>query len=394
MLMNNFNKIRLVFILAFLSSIAPLSTDMYLPALGNVKEYFNTSSFLVQLSLASFFIAFSFGQLVYGPISDVLGRKLPVIFGMSLFSLASFLCFMVDNVYIFIFLRFLQAFGGCVGVVMSRAIVNDMFELKEAAGIFALMMVVSSLAPMLSPSIGGFLLRFFHWHSIFITLFFLGIFLLLLSTFFLKESKTIKDSISASKIIGSYKTVLSDKTYLVYVCSSAMVMSCLFAYITGSNFVFTNFFELTKQQFGVVFGVNSLGFMLNARINARLCLKFSPEDILKKSFVMIFIFSIMLFVFSFFNNVILFCIGLLCTFSTLGYIMPNTTALAMARFTNHSGTASAIIGSFQFLVAGATAFVVGLFEANTPSKLAFMITLSALIACCIYFYLKPNTKKP
>lgn len=389
--MNNiqgFYKARLIFILALLSSIAPLSTDMYLPALSLVQNHFNSSSFLVQLSIASFFVAFALGQLIYGPISDAIGRKKPIIFGMGLFIVASFFCFMVENIYVFIFLRFLQALGGCAGVVMSRAIVNDSFKINEAAGVFALMMVVSSLAPMISPSIGGLLLRFFHWHSIFVTLFCLGIFLIVFSALFLKESNKSYKKISFQSIIKSYKIVFKDKVYLIYAVSSAMIMSCLFVYITGSSFVFTQVFKLSEQQFGLVFGINSLGFMLNARINAKLCLKYPPKVILGKAFVMIFIFSIMLFAFSFLNNVIFFCIGLFCTFSMLGYILPNTTTLAMARFKEHSGTASAVLGALQFLVAGFTAFIVGVIGANTPTKLALLISISALIASNIYFLRK------
>lgn len=385
--MSKFSKAKLVFILAFLSSIAPLSTDMYLPALVKVSEHFNASSFLTQLSIASFFAAFAFGQLIYGPISDSIGRKIPILFGMGLFSVCSMLCFMVDDIYIFIVLRFLQALGGCAGVVMSRAIVNDTFKLNEAAGVFALMMVVSSLAPMLSPSIGGLLLRFFHWHSIFITLFCLGIFLFLCALS-LKESSPKKTKISLKAVFLGYKTVLSDRVYLIYALSGAMVMSCLFAYITGSSFVFTQVFNLSEQQFGIIFGVNSLGFMLNARMNAKLCKKYSVKFILNKAFLMIFIFSLMLFVFSFFNNLWLFCIGLFCTFSMLGYILPNTTTLAMSRFKSLAGTASALLGAFQFSIAGLTAFIVGIIGANTPIKLALLINFGALLAFGIYFFRK------
>ena len=137
-----FAKLRLIFILALMSSIAPLSTDMYLPALSQVKQSFETSEFLTQLSLASFFVAFALGQLIYGPLSDIFGRKIPALVGIFLFMLSSLFCVIIDNIYVFIILRFFEALGGCAGVVIARAIVNDLFELKEAASIFALMMVL------------------------------------------------------------------------------------------------------------------------------------------------------------------------------------------------------------------------------------------------------------
>ena len=183
-----FEKFKLIFILAFLSAIAPLSTDMYLPALPKISESFRVDDFYTQLSLASFFIAFAFGQLLYGPLSDAFGRKKPLYIGLTIFILSSIGCVLVDSIYVFITLRFFEAFGGCAGVVVARAIVNDRFEIKDAVGVFALMMIVSSLAPMLSPSLGAILLKFFSWHSIFATLFILGASLLLLVIFALQES--------------------------------------------------------------------------------------------------------------------------------------------------------------------------------------------------------------
>ncbi len=185
---HGFAKFKLIVILALMSSIAPLSTDMYLPALSHVEQSFQTNSFLTQLSIASFFIAFALGQLIYGPLSDIFGRKIPALVGIFFFIVSSLFCVIIDDIYAFIALRFFEALGGCAGVVIARAIVNDLFEIKEAAGIFALMMVFSSLAPMLSPTFGGFLLEYFSWHSIFATLFALGILLFLMILFGLKES--------------------------------------------------------------------------------------------------------------------------------------------------------------------------------------------------------------
>lgn len=172
-------KFKLIFILALMSSLAPLSTDMYLAALNRVQESFQTNPFFTQLSLASFFIAFAFGQLLYGPLSDTFGRKKPALIGMLIFITSSFGCVVIDNIYSFIILRFFEALGGCAGVVIARAIVNDLFDFEEAAGVYALMMVFSSFAPMLSPTLGAFLIQYFPWQSIFAFLFLLGIFLFL-----------------------------------------------------------------------------------------------------------------------------------------------------------------------------------------------------------------------
>ncbi|EJB0502207.1 multidrug effflux MFS transporter [Campylobacter jejuni] len=393
---HGFAKFKLIVILALMSSIAPLSTDMYLPALSHVEQSFQTNSFLTQLSIASFFIAFALGQLIYGPLSDIFGRKIPALVGIFFFIVSSLFCVIIDDIYAFIALRFFEALGGCAGVVIARAIVNDLFEIKEAAGIFALMMVFSSLAPMLSPTFGGILLEYFSWHSIFATLFALGILLFLMILFGLKESAPhLKNKkFSHHEAMKSYKFVLSDKRFLVYILCASFALAAMFAYITGSSFVFTQFFSLSEQQFALLFGVNALGFVICANINARLVLKYESEKILAKALMIMFISTVILLANAFFHpNFLLFELSIFTSITMLGFIAPNTTTLAMARFKEHSGTASAVLGTVQFGFAGFISFVVGAINANTPIILAFVMCACVLVANMIYFLIKIKEKK-
>ncbi|EAI7983803.1 multidrug effflux MFS transporter [Campylobacter coli] len=397
---HGFAKFKLIIILALMSSIAPLSTDMYLPALSHVEQSFQTNSFLTQLSIASFFIAFALGQLIYGPLSDIFGRKIPALVGIFFFIVSSLFCVIIDNIYAFIALRFFEALGGCAGVVIARAIVNDLFEIKEAAGIFALMMVFSSLAPMLSPTFGSFLLEYFSWHSIFTTLFALGILLFVMMLFVmmlfgLKESAPhLKNKkFSHHEAMKSYKFVLSDKRFLVYILCASFAFAAMFAYITGSSFVFTQFFGLSEQKFALLFGANALGFVICANINARLVLKYESEKILAKALMIMFISTVILLVNAFFHpNFLLFELSIFTSIAMLGFIAPNTTTLAMARFKEHSGTASAVLGTVQFGFAGLISFVVGAINANTPIILAFVMCACVLVANMIYFLGKKNPK--
>ncbi|MBX1797989.1 multidrug effflux MFS transporter [Campylobacter jejuni] len=385
---HGFAKFKLIVILALMSSIAPLSTDMYLPALSHVEQSFQTNSFLTQLSIASFFIAFALGQLIYGPLSDIFGRKIPALVGIFFFIISSLFCVIIDDIYAFIALRFFEALGGCAGVVIARAIVNDLFEIKEAAGIFALMMVFSSLAPMLSPTFGGILLEYFSWHSIFATLFALGILLFLMILFGLKESAPhLKNKkFSHHEAMKSYKFVLSDKRFLVYILCASFALAAMFAYITGSSFVFTQFFGLSEQKFALLFGANALGFVICANINARLVLKYESEKILAKALMIMFISTVILLVNAFFHlNFLLFELNIFTSIAMLGFIAPNTTTLAMARFKEHSGTASAVLGTVQFGFAGFISFVVGAINANTPIILAFVMCACVLVANGVYF---------
>lgn len=387
------NKRKNILILAFMSSIAPLSTDMYLPALSQVQIAFDTNPFFMQLSIVSFFVAFAFGQLIYGPISDVYGRKIPLYAGISLFIVSTLACFIVDSIYAFIIFRFLQALGGCAGVVITRAIVNDNFDTKEAPSIFALIMITSSLAPMLSPIIGSMLLDYFSWKSIFATLFILGAILLYLIIFVLQDIKETKSNLKLDTIhiVKNYMNILKDRRFRIYIFSSGFAAATIFAYITGSSYIFREYYGLSEKEYGLLFGLNAFGFIIFARINAIITKKYSPYFILPRAFFTMFIIAIgLIFVGIFSINVEIFEILLFFMIGMLGFILPNTTTLAMARFKRSSGSASALFGTVQFLIAGLAAFIVSATEANTPLPLSMVIAGCLIIASTIYFYLVPK----
>ncbi|EAH4571286.1 Bcr/CflA family efflux MFS transporter [Campylobacter lari] len=382
-----FEKLKLIFILGFLSAIAPLSTDMYLPALNEVEKSFQTNSFYTQLSLASFFIAFSLGQLFYGPLSDVYGRKKPLYIGLFLFISSSIACVLVDSIHAFIALRFFEALGGCVGVVVARAIVNDVFELKEAAGVYALMMVFTSLAPMLSPTFGGILLEFFSWRSIFLTLFILGFILFLLVILALKESNlnTQGKKFNHKEVAKSYKKILKDRRFVVYLLCGNLIFAGFFAYLTGSSFVFTRVFELSPQQYAALFGAHALSFVICANINARIVLKLSPYYVLPRALMMITFLTFVLILGATFDlGFWAFEIPLCFIIASLGFILPNTTTLAMARSKQNAGSASALLGAAQFAMAGVMAFLVSLLNANTPIFLSLILGTCAFLSLIFY----------
>ena len=387
-------KAWLIVILAFMSALAPLSTDMYLPALKNVEASFATDAFYAQLSITLFFVGFAFGQLIYGPLSDIFGRKIPLIGGVAFFILSSLGCIMVDNVSHFILLRFFEALGGCAGVVIARAIVNDLFDFKEAGSVYAVLMVVGSLAPMLAPSVGGFMLGIFSWESIFITLFVLGVILLLLVKFTLKESNENKKKFSFSEIKSNYLAVLSDKIFVFYTLAMSFTFSAMFIYITSANPVFIGHFGLGEQIFGHLFGVNSLGFMISSIINARLIGKFHPHSIMKFGFFTMMSAAILMIIFGKIGNFWGFEISLFFAIAMNGFIIPTITTLSMSRQKAHSGTASAILGFMQFSLAGLGSFMAGALGVTNPLFLgiAMLISIAIGVVIFLFFVIKSENK--
>ncbi len=303
-----------------------------------------------------------------------------------IFIASSLGCVLVDNIYIFITLRFLEALGGCAGVVIARAIVNDSFDIKDAASIYALMMVFSSLAPMLSPTFGGLLLEYFSWQSIFTTLFILGIVLLGFIIFGLRESMQKRIKFSHKATIESYKFVLKEPIFIIYCLLGALASAVLFAYITGSSFVFMGHFGLSGTQYGLLFGINALGFVLFANINARLTRNFDCQNLLKFAlFIMLGALVVVSIGALLGLGFWIFEARIFVAISMLGFILPNATTLAMARFTDHSGTASAVLGTMQFGLAGVIAFGVGALGANTPLFLALVMLVPCTLAVILRF---------
>lgn len=390
-------KFLLIAVLGLMSAVAPLATDMYLPALESITRDFHTTPFLTQLSIAFFFFAFASGQLFYGPLSDAFGRKKPLYIGLGLFIFATFGCVLTTEIESFIVLRFFQALGGCAAIVIARAMVTDLFDIREASGIYAMIMMVSSIAPMLAPSLGEILLHTFNWQAIFYALLFLGVLLLVLIIFLLPEThKTTKkpltdNDLSVKSVLVGYMRLFKDIPYLILLLTGSLIMGGLFAYIGSSSFLFMGFYHLSTQHYAWLFGLNALGVVLSAQCNAVVSRYYSPYVILRCSIMASVCFGVGLVIAGVLQedslrNFIFFESMLLGFIFTLGFILPNTTTLAMARHKQTAGMASALLGAVQFAVAGSVIVLVGMVDANTPLILGVAIALCLLVGGAIYYF--------
>ena len=344
---------RWILLLAILTAIAPLSTDMYLPALPEMAKDFGVSTLMMSNSLPAYFLGIAVGQLIYGPISDRIGRKKPLIFGLSLHIVASILCIYVDDVWSLFFVRVLQAMGSCVGLVLARAAIRDVMDTNSAAKAFASMMIVMGVAPILAPTLGAWLLYFFSWQSIFIALFALGVVSLIWVFFGFKETLAEDRRLKLSfKQVGQlYSTILKDQSYIFPMLAGCFSFGVLFCYINAASAVLMDGFNLNQQQFAYAFGFNALGTMILSAMNHKLAERFTVIQRLQLGGVIQLIGAILLILVGLFPDfgLLLTMLGLFMAVAGIGLTAPNSTALAMSQQGRQAGSASALMGGLQFI---------------------------------------------
>ena len=376
-------KLYLILSLGFLSAIGPFSIDMYLPGFNEIAADLNTDIAHIGLSLSSFFIGISVGQLIYGPLLDRYGRKGPLYIGLGIYIISSFASVLVHDADQLIGLRFFQALGSCAGMVASRALVRDLFPISEIAKTFSYLMLVIALSPIIAPTFGGFLAFRFPWQSIFITLGIIGI-LTILSTVYWIPSGREPDktkSLKPKSILKSYAEVAINPHFYIYAVVSSISFSGLYAYIGGSADLFLNYYKLSQQEYGIIFAVISIGMTISGQINTILLKKFSSEKITFNALVIQSIIGVIMLVMyevgwvNLFTTVIFICIFL----SMLGLIFPNTSAMTLEPFSRNAGTASALMGSLQL---GMGAMVTGIVNV-IPHHGGHLIYIIMLICCVV-----------
>lgn len=374
-----------------MTAFAPLSIDMYLPAFPTMQRALNTSAGQIQLTLSSFFIAFAAGQILYGPLADRFGRKPPVYAGLSLFVLASIGCAFVQNVEQLVALRFLQALGAGGGVVVARAMVRDLFPPSEAVMVFSRLMLVIGVAPMLAPLLGGYLLIWFNWQSIFLFLALCGLLCLLAVRLRLPESldqRTVRP-LSLRGILAGYARLMGDRRFIGPALVGGLSICGMFVYITASPFVFIDVLGLSPEAYGWVFGLNALGFILAAQANARIGRRLGPHRTLSFSMPALVLTALLLILGGVFGlgGAYGVFLPIFAYVACLGFVMPNTAALAMAPFGRIAGSASALLGTLQFALAAAASAFAGSFSHQDPVPLALLVSALGLCGATTFLLL-------
>ena len=373
---------RLTLVLGALAAFAPMTTDMYLPSLPTLAREFEATGGAVQLTLAAFFIGLAAGQLLYGPLADRYGRKPPLYAGIVLFIAASALCALAPSLDALVALRFLQATGCCAGIVISRAVVRDLFEAHEAARMFSLIMLVMGVAPILAPLVGGYLLVLLGWQSIFWALALFGALCLVAAVAWLPETRAPHAAVPLSRALPGYLLLLRDRRFLGFALAGGLAQGGMFAYISGSPQVFIDVYGVPAQHYGWLFGLNAFGLIAASQLNRRLLRRLGPRAVLDRVALVNAVLGAVLLLLAV-TGVLGFAGILLPLFgyvATLGMIFPNSQALALAEHGVRAGTASALIGTLQFGVAGIASSLVGALYDGSALPMAAVIAVCGVLA--------------
>src|SRR5215468_10002095 len=369
---------KLPLILAALTALGPLSIDMYLPSFQAIARDLAASPARVQLTLAVYFIALGIGQAFYGPISDRIGRRRPLCVGLSVYVLASAGCALARSIEILIALRFVQALGGCAGMVIARAIVRDRFDEREAARVFSLLMLVTGLAPILAPSLGGQAVVFLSWRAIFWILSGFGLYGLATVLLFLPESlpreRRAQGGVGEALLV--YASLLGDRAFMRYALSGALVMSGMFAYIFGSPFVFMQIHGVRPERFGWIFGVIAFGLISASQLNRFLLARIAATRILSRALVVV--------AWSGVGGLPALIVPLFVYVASLGFVFPNVIATALAPQGRRAGTASALLGTLQFGAGAAVGMLLGALGNGTALPMAGLIAVCGLAALTVH----------
>ena len=341
-----------ILLLALLTSLGPLSIDMYLPALPVMANAFGVPTQMVANSLPAYFLGLALGQLIYGPLSDRIGRKPPLYFGLALFSVASVLCVFAQNEWSLIAARILQALGGCVGVVIARAAIRDRLDLQTSAQAFSSMMIVMTIAPIIAPTLGAWVLQWMNWQAIFAVLACVGMICLICVHFFFQESlvKQHRLDLNFQQVLTLYGSILKDSNFRMPMLAGCLTGGALFCYISGSSAVMMDQYGLSETAFAYLFGANAVGIMLFSTINKKISGKLGVLQRLKLGSTIQVTGALLLVIAGSLPQADLtwVMLGLFLAVSGIGFTGPNAMALAMAGQGARAGTASAVMGSVQF----------------------------------------------
>lgn len=382
-------RLALAFLLGMLAILGPLNIDMYLPSFPEIAKDLSASASLVQLSLTACLVGLTIGQLIVGPVSDAQGRRKPLLICIFLFALSSLFCALSPNITTLVAARFLQGFTASAGLVLSRAIVRDVFTGRELSKFFSLLMVITAVAPMVAPMTGGaiLLLPFATWHTIFHVLTIIGFLLVLLIAFRLKETLPPENRIPSS-IGTSVKTMgslLKDRSFMGYALTVGFIHGGSFAYVSGTPFVYQDIYGVSPQVFSILFGINGLAIISGSFIIGRFGGIIHEKSLLRMAVITAMIATAVLLTMTMIHGPLAtLVISIFIYMITIGMVLTSTFTLAMERQGHRAGSASALLGMLPLLLGSIVSPLVGINE-TTAIPMGAIMFVTAVIGALAFF---------
>jgi len=379
-----------ILVLGSLSTVSPFSIDMYLPGFPAIANDLDTTIDQVQFSLTAYLIGIATGQLLYGPLLDRFGRRPPLYAGLIAYVFASVGCAFSTSIETLIVMRFFQALSGCVGMVAAQALVRDIFPSNKTAQAFSSITLVIAVSPMIAPTVGGYVAAAFGWEVIFIVLAAITAVILVSVHYFLPEGRKADTSISLrpANVLKNFYAVVREPQFIKYALGGGIAMAAPFAYIAGSSFVFMNLFGATPKQYGWIFALVAGGLIGFSQLNHLLLNRFSSQQLVKYTLRFQTVLGIFFIagVFQGWFNIIGFFVMTFLFMAGQGLTGPNSTALSLAPFTQLTGSAASLLGSFRMAVAGLVSAAVSAFHDETAIPMVVAMVACPVTALAIFTF--------
>lgn len=372
-----------ILILSGLMAFTSLSTDIYLPAMPTMAEDLQGN---VELTVTGFLIGFAIAQLIWGPISDHLGRRKPLFIGMVFFIIGSAGCAMSTSITQIVFWRVFQALGACTGPMLARAMIRDLFARTRAAQMLSTLVLVMAIAPIAGPLIGGQIIRLSTWHSVFWLLVVIGALMFISLNWLpetLPEEKRVKASLAGA--FRHYRSLLANGHFMRYTLSLTCYYVAAYAFITGSPFVYISYYHVDPQHYGWLFALNIVGVMAMSVVNRRLVQRHALEQLLKYATMLAALAAVALALLVKLESggVVAIIVTVFLFFSMNGIIAATSTAAALDAVPNIAGSASALIGALQYGSGIISSLLLTAFSDGTPWTMAWIIALFTLLSAIL-----------
>jgi len=390
-------RLALAFLLSSLGILGPLNIDMYLPSFPDIATDLGARASLVQLSLTTCLIGLAVGQVIVGPISDAKGRRKPLVISLSLFALSSLFCALAPNIIVLVIARFLQGLTASAGVVLSRAVVRDVFSGKELTKFFALLMVINATAPMMAPIAGGaiLLLPFASWHTIFYFLSLLGMIIVTIISLRLPETlpaeKRIPSTVGHS--IRTMRDLIRDRSFIGYALTVGLIHGGSFAYVSGTPFVYQGIYGVSPQAFSILFGINGLAIISGSFMIGRLSGIFDEKRLLRVAVITAVSATTILLIMTIIKGPLAtLVIPIFIYMTSMGMILTSSFTLAMEKQGHRAGSTSALLGLLPLLLGSFVSPLVGINE-TTAVPMGATLFLTSLIGAIAFFTLTKQRDK-